>query len=181
MTATAIAPRTIDSDRYRAVMRHLPTGVAAVCSTDPVTGAQSGMIVGTFASLSMEPALVTFSVMHSSTSWPRISEAGTFSVNLLAEDQQQVCRALSAKGADKLRSVDWNESEWGTPHISGSLAWFDCRIEQQFTAGDHIVVIASVLDMTPAEGASAPLIFHGGRFGSFREAADRPATSYKES
>ena len=177
MTATAIAPRTIDSDRYRAVMRHLPTGVAAVCSTDSVTGAQSGMIVGTFASLSMEPALVTFSVMHSSTSWPRISETGTFSVNLLAEDQQQVCRALSAKGADKLRSVDWNESEWGTPHISGSLAWFDCRIEQQFTAGDHIVVIASVLDMTPAEGASAPLIFHGGRFGSFREAADRPPNS----
>ena len=31
MTATAMAPGTIDSDRYRAVMRHLPTGVAAVC------------------------------------------------------------------------------------------------------------------------------------------------------
>ena len=169
MSAPALATRPVSSDTYRAVMRHLPTGVAAVCSTDPVTGAQNGMIVGTFASLSMEPALVTFSVMHSSTSWPKISEAATFSVSLLAEDQQQVCRALSAKGADKLSSVGWSESVWGTPHISGSLAWFDCRIEQQFTAGDHVVVIASVLDMTPGEGA--PLIFHGGRFGSFREVA----------
>ncbi|MEW9871768.1 flavin reductase family protein [Arthrobacter sp. HS15c] len=172
MTATAIAPTTIDAERYRAVMRHLPTGVAAVCSTDPVTGIQNGMIVGTFASLSMEPALVTFSVMHSSTSWPKISEAATFSVSLLSEDQQQVCRALSAKGGeDKLGSVDWSESVWGTPHIHGSLAWFDCRIDQQFTAGDHIVVIASALEMTPAERISAPLIFHGGRFGSFRDAA----------
>ena len=169
MSAPALATRPVSSDTYRAVMRHLPTGVAAVCSTDPVTGAQNGMIVGTFASLSMEPALVTFSVMHSSTSWPKISEAATFSVSLLAEDQQQVCRALSAKGADKLSSVGWSESVWGTPHISGSLAWFDCRIEQQFTAGDHVVVIASVLDMTPGEGA--PLIFHGGRFGTFREVA----------
>lgn len=171
MSAPAVEARRIESDTYRAVMRRLPTGVAALCSMDPVTGARNGMIVGTFASLSMEPALVTFSVMHSSTSWPRIADAGTFSVSLLAEDQQQVCRALSAKGEDKLSNVAWSESAWGTPHIDGSLAWFDCRIEQQFTAGDHVVVIASVLDMMPAQGASAPLIFHGGRFGSFRETA----------
>jgi 3-hydroxy-9,10-secoandrosta-1,3,5(10)-triene-9,17-dione monooxygenase reductase component len=171
MSAPALEGRRIDADTYRAVMRHLPTGVAAVCSTDRISGTQNGMVVGTFASLSMEPALVTFSVMHSSTSWPKIAEAGQFSISLLAEDQQQVCRALSAKGEDKLRAVSWSESDWGTPHIHGSLAWFDCRIEQQFTAGDHLVVIASVLDMTPAEGASAPLIFHGGRFGSFRELA----------
>jgi 3-hydroxy-9,10-secoandrosta-1,3,5(10)-triene-9,17-dione monooxygenase reductase component len=167
MTATVLEASRIDSDTYRAVMRHLPTGVAAICSTDTVTGAQNGMIVGTFASLSMEPALVTFSVMHSSTSWPKIAVAEQFSISLLAEDQQQVCRALSAKGEDKLSTVSWSESDWGTPRINGSLAWFDCRIEQQFTAGDHLVIIASVLDMTPGEGA--PLIFHGGRFGSFRE------------
>ncbi|RDV12355.1 flavin reductase [Arthrobacter sp. RT-1] len=171
MSAPALEGRRINSDTYRAVMRHLPTGVAAICATHPVTGEQNGMVVGTFASLSMEPALVTFSVMHSSTSWPKITESGTFSVSLLAEDQQQVCRALSAKGEDKLNNIAWSESAWGTPHVDGSLAWFDCRIEQQFTAGDHVVVIASVLDMTPAEGASTPLIFHGGRFGSFREAA----------
>ncbi|MFF1831978.1 flavin reductase family protein [Paenarthrobacter sp. NPDC058040] len=165
MTSTAIAARPISGDTYRSVMRHLPTGVAAVCSTDVLTGVHNGMIVGTFASLSMEPALVTFSVMHSSTSWPKISEAGTFSVSLLANNQQSVCKALSAKGENKLGTVDWSESEWGTPHLHGALAWFDCRVEQQFTAGDHVVVIARVLDMTPGEGE--PLIFHGGRFGTF--------------
>jgi flavin reductase (DIM6/NTAB) family NADH-FMN oxidoreductase RutF len=171
MSAPTLEARRLDSDTYRAVMRHLPTGVAAICSTDPLTGTQNGMVVGTFASLSMEPALVTFSVMHSSTSWPKIADAGTFSVSLLAEDQQHVCRALSAKGEDKLSTVAWSESGWGTPHIHGSLAWLDCRVEQQFMAGDHVVVIASVLAMASADRASAPLIFHGGRFGSFREVA----------
>ncbi|UZX03082.1 flavin reductase family protein [Arthrobacter sp. CDRTa11] len=173
MSAPALESRRIDSDTYRSVMRNLPTAVAAVCSTDPMTGDRNGMIVGTFASLSIEPALVTFSVMHSSTSWPKISAAETFSVSLLAEDQQQVCRALSAKGEDKLSTVSYSESPWGTPHIHGSLAWFDCRIEQQFAAGDHVVVIASVLEMTAGEGD--PLIFHGGRFGSFSDS--RPTSS----
>jgi flavin reductase (DIM6/NTAB) family NADH-FMN oxidoreductase RutF len=172
MTATALAARPIDSDHYRAVMRHLPTGVAAICSTDPITGAQNGMIVGTFASLSMDPALVTFSVTHTSTSWPKIAASGRYGISLLAEGQQQVCRALSAKGENKLETLAWSESDWGTPHIHGSLAWFDCRTEQQIVAGDHLLIVASVLEMTPAEGT--PLIFHGGRFGSFRESNPIP-------
>lgn len=168
MSATAISSRTIiNSEHYRAVMRNLPTAVAAICSTDPLSRTQNGMIVGTFSSLSMDPAMVTFSVMHTSTSWPKIAEADRFGISLLSEDQQQVCLALSAKGKDKLSAVNWSESEWGTPLIHGSLAWFDCRTEQQIVAGDHLIVVASVLEMTPGEGT--PLIFHGGRFGSFRE------------
>lgn len=173
MTAPALEARPIAPDHYRAVMRHLPTGVAAICSINPVTGIHNAMIVGTFASLSMEPALVTFSVTHTSTSWPEIAESERFSVSLLAEDQQQVSRALSAKGTDKLSTVNWSESLWGTPHIQGSLAWFDCRIEQQIVAGDHVIVIASVLEMTPNEGN--PLIFHGGRFGGFTERGATPS------
>lgn len=167
MSAPAVAAPRIDSDHYRAVMRHLPTGVAAICATDPFTGVQNGMIVGTFASLSMDPALVTFSVMHTSTSWPKIAAAGRFAVSLLAADQQHVCGALSAKGEDKLNALAWSESGSGHPQIDGSLAWFDCRLEQEITAGDHLIVIASVLEMGSGEGA--PLIFHGGRFGTFKE------------
>lgn len=167
MSAPTLETGRIDSDHYRAVMRHLPTAVAAICSTNEATGAHDGMVVGTFASLSMDPALVTFSVTHTSTSWPRIAQAGRFGVSVLAENQQQVCRALSAKGQDKLGSLDWSASRWGTPHLHGALAWFDCRIEQQIVAGDHLIIIASVLDMTHGEGT--PLIFHGGGFGSFRE------------
>ncbi|WP_433875268.1 flavin reductase family protein [Sinomonas atrocyanea] len=177
MSAPAIArpadtgtARPIAPDTYRAVMRHLPTGVAAICSTDPATGARHGMIVGTFASLSMDPALVTFSVMHTSTSWPKIAASGSFSISLLADGQQHVCKALSAKGEDKLAPLDWSESAWGDPRIDGSLAWFDCTLEQLLAGGDHLIVVATVLEMAPGNGG-APLIFHGGRFGSFRESA----------
>lgn len=93
--------QSIDPIRFRAVMRHLPTGVAAICSTDPETGAPCGLIVGTFASLSLEPELATFSVARTSTSWSKVSGTGRFSVNLLADGQQSVCKALSRKEGDK--------------------------------------------------------------------------------
>ena len=161
-------PGRIDSDRYRAVMRHLPTGVAAICSTDPVHRAQNGMIVGTFASLSMEPALVTFSVMHSSTSWPKIAEAGP-SASACSPRTSSRSAGRSRRRARTSSAPLTGPNPSGAPRTStapwpGSTAGF----EQQFTAGDHLVVIASVLDMTPGEG-TPPLIFHGGRFGSFRE------------
>ncbi|MET3164800.1 UNVERIFIED_ORG: flavin reductase (DIM6/NTAB) family NADH-FMN oxidoreductase RutF [Arthrobacter sp. UYEF10] len=163
--STALRP--IDPAHFRAVMRHLPTGVAAVCAIDPDTSAPSGLIVGSFQSLSLEPALVTFSVTHTSTSWPKVARAGQFSVNLLAEGQQPVCAALSSRGEDKFGSLNWYESGYGTPHIQGSLGWIDCRVEQEIVAGDHLIIIAAVLEMTASDGK--PLVFHGGRLGGFRE------------
>lgn len=98
-TARSSGVEVIDSDRYREVMRHHPTGVAAVASLDPETGAPRGIIVGTLASLSLAPALITFSVDRSSSSWPKISRSGKFTVSLLAEGQQNVSQELSGRRA----------------------------------------------------------------------------------
>lgn len=166
MSTTPVS--TVDPTRFRAVMRHLPTGVAAVCSTVPETAKPCGLIVGTFASLSLDPAWVTFSVARTSTSWPQIARNGRFSVSLLADGQQPVCAVLSSKAQDKFQSLDWEMSAYGTPHIRGSLGWIDCVLLQQLEGGDHLLITAAVHEMTAAEEGD-PLVFHGGRLGSFRE------------
>ncbi|CAL9615603.1 Flavin reductase [Streptomyces sp. enrichment culture] len=167
-SAAMSALGTIDPSHFRTVMRHLPTGVAAICSTDPATDKPCGLIVGTFASLSLEPALVTFSVARTSSSWPKVARNGRFSVSLLADGQQNVCQALSRKDEDKFRHLDWEWSAHGTPHLRGALGWIDCSIMQELDGGDHTLIIATVQGMAAAE-AGDPLVFHGGRLGSFRE------------
>lgn len=164
----ATAEARIDPSRFRAVMRHLPTGVAAVCSTDPESGRPAGLIVGTFASLSLEPAWVTFNVARTSTSWPVIGRSRRFSVSLLADGQQHVCSELSKKNDDKFQHLDWELSPYGTPRIRGTLGWIDCTLLQEIDGGDHVLVIARVEEMAAADGGD-PLVFHGGRLGSFRE------------
>ncbi|POX42953.1 flavin oxidoreductase [Streptomyces sp. Ru73] len=156
----------VDQRAFRDVMGHLPTGVVAITGIDAETSRPAGMIVGTFQSLSLSPALVTFSVDRSSTSWPKIRTGGRFSASVLAEHQTDVCKALSRKSGDKFEGVEWVPSPEGSPQFLGAAAWIDCEIEQELDGGDHVIVIGRVLRMDG--GYSDPLVFHKGRLGGYR-------------
>ncbi|MBD7996192.1 flavin reductase family protein [Arthrobacter sp. Sa2CUA1] len=158
---------TITSERYREVMRQHPTGVAAVASLDPDTGAPCGLIVGTLASLSLDPALITFSIDRASATWPKIARSGKFTVSLLAEGQQHVAQALSGRQADKFAGLDWSLSSQQTPQIDGATAWIHATINREVDGGDHVLVITDVVGMSTSGGR--PMIFHGGRFGGLAE------------
>lgn len=157
----------IDPRRYRDVMGHLPTGVVVVAGRRPSTGEPAGLVVGTFQSLSLDPALVTFSVALTSNSWPKIRESGRFSASVLASGQHDVCQRLSSKNPDKFHAVDWHESADGNPRITGAHAWIDCQVHHEFECGDHTVVIARVRRLDA--GSGEPLVFYRGRLGKYRE------------
>ncbi|WP_413811367.1 flavin reductase family protein [Streptomyces sp. OE57] len=174
----ATAPTTasglrIDQLDFRHVMSHLPTGVVAVTGVEPASAQPVGLIVGSFASLSLEPPLVAFSIARTSSSWPRVRRGGRFSASVLAEGQDAVCRSLSRKSGDKFADVAWHPSPDGAPRVNGAVAWIDCEPEQELDGGDHLIVIARVLRM--ATGPGEPLVFHKGRLGGYRGRPGPPA------
>src|SRR5438067_9220197 len=91
--------RTFEVARLKQVMGHFATGVTIITGID--SGQPVGLTAQTFQSLSFEPALVLFCPQRSSTTWPRIQTSGTFCVNILAEDQEPLCRTFAASGTDK--------------------------------------------------------------------------------
>ena len=101
MTDITSDSSSFDSAKYRQVLGHFPTGVTVI--TAVVDGTPVGMAVGSFASLSLEPPQVLFCAGHSSTTWPKIKEAGSFCVNILAEDQEDVCRVFASKARGQVR------------------------------------------------------------------------------
>ncbi|MDA0646380.1 MULTISPECIES: flavin reductase family protein [Nonomuraea] len=151
-----------DSDRFRQVMGHVPTGVAVV--TAMTRQGPVGLTVGSFVSASLDPPLVGFLPARTSTTWPLIVPLGTFCVNVLGEDDESLCRGFARSGGRKFDGVDWTLSEaTGSPVISGALAWFDCAFEHSYPAGDHLFVLGRVLDLgVRAQGR--PLIFCHGRY-----------------
>lgn len=167
MTTHATEQHTDQMD-FRHVMSHLPTGVVAVTGVEPSTARPAGMIVGTFASLSLDPPLVAFSVARTSSSWPKVRCGGRFSASVLAGGQDAVCQSLSRRSGDKFADVEWYPSPDGAPRISGAVAWIDCEVAQELDGGDHVIVVARVLRM--ATGPGQPLVFHKGRLSSYREA-----------
>jgi 3-hydroxy-9,10-secoandrosta-1,3,5(10)-triene-9,17-dione monooxygenase reductase component len=161
-----LAP-TIDQAHYRNVMSHLPTGVVALSGLTSASPYPCGLVVGTFQSLSLDPPLVSFSVARTSTSWPKLRDAGRVCASVLAAGQEPVCRALSSKQPDKFAGIDWFLSDQGSARITGAHAWIDCHVTLELDGGDHVIVLARVVRMDT--GTGEPLVFHKGQLGGYRQ------------
>lgn len=161
MTATN-RPPAHDSDWFRKVLGHLPTGVFVISGITP-EGAPTGLAVGSFTSVSLEPPLVAFLPAKTSTTWPKLVQRQVFCASILGADQEDVCRRLSSKEPDKFAGLPWQAAPSGSPILEGAVAWVDCDIETIHDAGDHDIVIGRVRELGIASGRS-PLIFHKGQY-----------------
>lgn len=155
---------TIGEARFRSVLGHFATGVTVVSALDG--GQPVGLSVNSFTSVSLEPPLIAFCVAKTSSTWPRIRDHGVFTVNVLAEHQEDLSRVFATRRADKFAEVKWWAGPSGSPVIEGVLAWIDCRIEAEHDAGDHRLVVARVSDLDVAD-EGRPLIFYRGGYGRF--------------
>lgn len=159
----------IDPNLFRQVLGHYPTGVCVISALDP-DGKPAGMVVGTFTSVSLDPPLVGFLPDKKSSSWPVIEQAGHFCVNVLASDQQAICRQVAAKGSEKFVGVEYAISKHNLPVLTDAIAAIECSIRSVTDAGDHWFVLGDVLSLE-ARREDDPMLFHRGRYGGFAEIA----------
>lgn len=155
----------IDPAEFRQVLGAYPTGVCAITAM-AADGVPTGMVVGTFTSVSLDPPLVGFLPDKSSSTWPLIEAAGHFCVNVLGSDQQQLCRQLAAKGADKFAGVGFALSQHGMPALADCIARIECSIHDVVDAGDHWFVLGNVLALEVTREGD-PMLFYRGSYGGF--------------
>lgn len=154
------------SPRFREVLGQYPTGVTVVTAIDG-SGQACGLAVGSFTSVSLDPPLVAFMPDRSSTSWPKIRAAGSFCINVLAADQETVCRAFASKAADKFAGLGWRPATSGAPILDHVVAWIDCDLDTVHEAGDHYIVLGKVRDLDVSSPV-LPLLFFRGGYGHFK-------------
>lgn len=161
------ASSTVDGARFRQVLGHFPTGVTVITAT--TDAGPVGLAVGSFFSVSLDPPLVAFCAGKSSTSFPKIQGAGHYCVNVLADDQEDVCRVFAAKSDDKFATIGWRPSPvTGAPIINDVLAWIDCEIHDVVEAGDHYIVLGRTLELEVGH-EGGPLVFFRGGYGRYAQ------------
>lgn len=165
VSGSATSDSAIDGQRFREVLGSYPTGVTVVTAIGE-DGRPAGMAVGSFTSVSLDPPLVAFLPDRSSTSFPKIRTARSFCVNVLAADQESVCRAFATRGGDKFAGVSWQPAASGAPRLDGVAAWIDCDFESIQDAGDHYIVLGRVRELNSA-AERLPLVFFQGGYGRF--------------
>ncbi len=156
---------TIDPGLFRETLGHYPTGVAVVTAILD-DGTPAGMVVGTFSSVSLDPPLIVFFPTKTSASFALLREARSFCVNVLAADQEPLCRRLATGGAGKFDGVGWRLGPLGSPILNGAVSFIECTFEEIREAGDHFIVLGRVHEFA-VERSTLPLLFFQGGYGRF--------------
>jgi len=164
-----VAAPALDARGFRDTLANFASGITIVTGMD--AGEPIGFTCQSFYSVSIDPPLISFSVMRTSTSYPRIAGTGRFAVNVLAREQHTVSSQFARSGTDKWAGIDWVPSRSGDPVIDQTLMWVDCELWAEHEAGDHLIVIGRVVEMSPPEWHTRePLLFFRGRYHGLQSA-----------
>ncbi|GAB6900557.1 flavin reductase family protein [Kineosporia succinea] len=156
-----MSDNTIDFDaaQFRRVIGGFASGIVVVTALHE--GEPVGLTMQSFFSLSLDPPLIAFSPALTSTSYPRIREAGAFTVNILEAGQEALCNQFARSGGDKWRGVAWEPGTTGAPRLEGVLATIDCDLENEFVTGDHYLTVGRVRSLHATPGLHPLLYFNG--------------------
>jgi len=157
MTTVSTAP---DSVKFRQACGRFATGVAVV--TACIGADRAGMTINSFASVSLDPPLVLWSLRNSARFRRIFEAAGSFAVSILASEQLPVARCFAAGGEDAFAGSEIVLSRRGLPLIAGALAHLECITYDRHAGGDHQIIMGAVTDLQVHDGE--PLLFFRGRF-----------------
>jgi flavin reductase (DIM6/NTAB) family NADH-FMN oxidoreductase RutF len=159
---TCVQPKTL-----RGVFGAYPTGVAIVTTRTP-EGRAVGLTINSFASLSLDPPLVLWSLVDRSPNLTAFRDCSHFAINVLASHQEELARRFANPAvADKFEQARIVEAPEGVPAIEGALAMLVCANDRQIVGGDHLLLVGRVL--RTASAAASPLVFHAGKFTSLKD------------
>ncbi len=154
-------PIQFDSRALRDALGEFATGVAVVTARG-ADGQPVGVTVNSFASVSLEPPLVLWSLGLASPSLAAFESCSHYAVNILAADQVEFSQRFSQAQEDRFVGITTTVGAGGTPLLPGCSAWFECRNEIRYPGGDHVILVGFVVNFR--REPKAPLVFHGGRY-----------------
>lgn len=158
----------IDSREFRNALGRFATGVCVASAR--VDGQRHiGVTVNSFASVSLAPPLVLWSVQKNTEIAKVWDDATHYGISVLAQTQQDISNTYAKPGDHNIRPEHLSIGPMGLPLIKDTLAQFECRIVQRIDGGDHTILLAEVESMAIGADA-APLLFFSGQY---RAIADR--------
>lgn len=150
-----------NSELLRKALGCFPTGVVVVTTVGD-NGAPVGLTVNSFSSVSLDPPLILWSIALNAPSLSAFRTHPGFTINVLAEDQQELGLQFARPSENKFDGVEWQPGYADTPILSNALAVLQCSTYQRYEGGDHEIYLGEVKKINFNE--QQPLVFHRGQF-----------------
>ena len=107
----------------------------------------NGMIASWVSQVSYDPLLIMAAVHTNRYSHQLIEKSGCFALHAVARDQADLLKRF--KGSDpqaKFASIQWKRGTTGSPVLENCIAYFEGKIVERFSPGNHTLFFAEVVD-----------------------------------
>lgn len=152
---------SFDSKSFRRALGNFATGITVITAQDE-QGNKVGVTANSFNSVSLEPALILWSIDKKAGSYEVFNQAKHFAVNILAADQIDLSNNFARSKDDKFEGVAYKEGLGKSLLLDDVSAQFECELHQQIDAGDHFILIGAVKEFS--DYGRAPLLYHQGAY-----------------
>jgi flavin reductase (DIM6/NTAB) family NADH-FMN oxidoreductase RutF len=163
---------SIDPRDFRNALGTYATGVTIITAT-AADGRPCGLTCNSFASVSLNPPLVLWSLGMYSQSLSIFQNASHFAVNVLGASQQALASRFAKSSEDKFAGVEYTAGLGNAPLLADSVANFQCRAVSRYYGGDHVIFLGAV--EAYSYNRQEPLLFVRGGYGQFLSAEETSA------
>ena len=147
-------------ENFRQALGQYATGITVITALDD--GTPIGMTANSFASVSLDPPLVLWSVDNASPLYDGFARASHYAVHVLDASQQALSQRFSDDDIDKFAGLNVERGTKDLPLLDQYIVLLQCEVVDRHRAGDHLILIGRVLDIQ--HGRGDPLLFHSGAY-----------------
>ena len=150
----------INTRDFRNALSKFPTGVTIITAYDQ-QGEKIGVTANSFNSVSMDPALVLWSIDKNAYSYEAFTQGEYFTIHILKQDQMELSNRFARRGENKFSGIELHADSQHAPRLAGVSAWFECRLWNVCDAGDHAIVIGQVQQYGYEQDVDSLVFFNG--------------------
>ena len=151
----------VDPDLFRSVLGRFASSVTVLSARD-AHGADHGMTVSAFSSVSLSPPLVLACVDRTASIYPTLFETDAIGISILSEEQEALSRRFAEKDADRFDDTEIERGSLAVALLRNAVAHLECRIVARHEAGDHTIFVAAV--ERAATFDRRPLLYYRGGY-----------------
>ena len=159
---------TINTDEFRAAMRHL-AGHVCLITTTGTDGKRNGLTATAVCSVSAEPPTLLCSIFTGTECNKIIQDSKRFAVNVLSQSDKPLADRFAGpiRGDERFAAGEWQTLETGAPVLQSALAGIDCQLVKTVEMNTHSILFGEIQGVSGSDSHQKPLLYAHGNYGRF--------------
>ena len=131
----------------------------------------AGATISSFCSVSANPATLLACIFKKTPLASMIKSNKKFCLNLLSQKQIEISNIFAGReisaNQNKFDLIEWNYGKFNQPIITGSVASFECNLNNLIDGETHNIYIGNVISIIDEPNIKDPLIYGNQKYAKY--------------